>query len=80
MRIERLDYIDTLRGLIYSIWRIPMYSYHAGYEFTSIRSFTSFFNYIFFVLEFVFKVKNISIAGEVQFILKNYDNELFQQF
>lgn len=73
---NRLNYIDALRGLaiLFIVFgHIPMYCYHTGDEFTSIRSFTSLVQLpiFFFVSGFVFRIKNMSIArGGGKFILK----------
>lgn len=69
MRVKRFDYIDALRGLaiLFIVFgHIPMYCYHIGDEFTSIRSFTSLVQLpvFFFVSGFVFGIKNmLNITG-----------------
>lgn len=63
MLVKRFDYIDALRGLaiIFIVFgHIPMYCYHTGEEFTSIRnSYTSLVQLpiFFFVSGFVFRTK-----------------------
>lgn len=62
--INRLHYIDALRGLaiiLIVFGHIPMYCYQVGGDFTSIRSFTSLAQLpiFFFVSGFVSGAKNM---------------------